>query len=136
MPPEPQKTFGKTFYTPCNILQVAFQKKSHVGWENFLKGRICTEWCTYIKKYISLRNIKKDYQEWASKFILPLWDHIYRVWTFRGTVHHEDNQGRVVHYKEEALARRMDIIWSKQEGLRERLHEFQRTPFALYRVFN
>jgi hypothetical protein len=44
MPPEPQKPFGKTFYTPWNILQVAFRKQSHVGWENFLKGRICTEW--------------------------------------------------------------------------------------------
>jgi hypothetical protein len=53
MPPEPQKLFGTTFYTPLNILQIAFQKQSHVGWENFLKGRICTEWCTYIKQHLT-----------------------------------------------------------------------------------
>jgi hypothetical protein len=41
-PPEPQKPFGTMFYTPRNILQIAFQKQSHVRWENFLKGRICT----------------------------------------------------------------------------------------------
>jgi hypothetical protein len=41
MSPEPQKPFGTMFYIPRNILQVAFQKQSHVGWENFLKGRIC-----------------------------------------------------------------------------------------------
>jgi hypothetical protein len=82
MPPEPQKPFGTTFYTPHNILQVAFRKQSHVGWENFLKGRICTEWCTYIKQYLASSNIKKEYQEWATKLILALWDHIYRVWMF------------------------------------------------------
>jgi hypothetical protein len=48
MPPESQTHFGTTFYTPRNILQVAFRKQFYVGWENFLKGRICTEWCTYI----------------------------------------------------------------------------------------
>jgi hypothetical protein len=40
MPPEQQKTLRTTFYTPRNILQVAFRKQSHVGWENFLKGII------------------------------------------------------------------------------------------------
>jgi hypothetical protein len=100
-----------------------------VGWENFPKGRICTEWCTYIKQHLASSNINKDYQEWETTLILALSDHIYRVWTFRNTVHHEDNQGQVERYKEEALARRIDIIWPKQDGLGERLHEFQRTHF-------
>jgi hypothetical protein len=46
MPPEPHKPSGTKFYTPRNILQVAFRKQWHVGWEKFLKERICTEWCT------------------------------------------------------------------------------------------
>jgi hypothetical protein len=128
-PPEPQKHFGTTFYTPRNTLKLAFRKLSHLGWENFLKGRICTEWCTYIKHHLASNNIKKDYQEWATKLILALWEHIYRVWTFRNTVYNEDNQGRVARYKEEALSRRMDIIWRKKERLRDRLHEFQLTHF-------
>jgi hypothetical protein len=76
MPPEPQKPFGTTFYTPRNILQVAFRKQLHVGWDNFLKGRICTEWWTYIKHHLASSNIKKDYQEWSTKLILVLWEHI------------------------------------------------------------
>jgi hypothetical protein len=129
MPPEPQKPFGTMFYTPRNILQVSFRKQSYVGWENFLKGRICTEWCTYIKHHLASSNIKKYYQEWSTKLILALWEHIYRVWTFWNTVHHEDNQGRVARYKEEALARIMDIIWQKKDKLMDRLHEFQSTHF-------
>jgi hypothetical protein len=129
MPPEQQKPFGTTFYTPRNILKVAFRKQSHVGWENFLKGRICTEWCTYIKHHFALSNIKKYYQEWSTKLIIALWEHIYIVWTFCNTVHHGDNQGRVASCKEEAPARRIGIIWPKKDELRDRLHEFQLTHF-------
>jgi hypothetical protein len=65
MPPEPQKKFeNTTFYTPRNMLQVEFWKQSHVGWTHFLKGKICTEWCTCIKQHLATSNIKKDYQEW------------------------------------------------------------------------
>jgi hypothetical protein len=39
IPHEPPKTFGTTFHTQHNLLQVAFRKQSHVGWENFLIGR-------------------------------------------------------------------------------------------------
>jgi hypothetical protein len=42
MHPEPQKNIVTMFHTPRNILQVAFERQSHVGWENFLKGRIYT----------------------------------------------------------------------------------------------
>jgi hypothetical protein len=48
---------------------------------------------------------------------------------FRNTVLHEDNQGRVARYKEEALERRMNNIWAKKDELRDRLHEFQSTHF-------
>jgi hypothetical protein len=44
-------------------------------------------------------------------------------------VHHEDNQGRVARYKEDTLARRMDIIWPKKDELRDRLREFHSTHF-------
>jgi hypothetical protein len=35
---EPQKPFGVTFNTPRNPLQQAFRTKSHIVWDNFLKG--------------------------------------------------------------------------------------------------
>jgi hypothetical protein len=129
MLPEPQKPFGTTVNTPRNILQVAYRNQSYVGWENFFKGRICTEWSTYFNQNLASGNIKKDYQEWSTKLILALWDHIYRVWMFWNKVHHEDNQGWVARYKEEALARRMNIVWEKKDELWDLLHEFQSTRF-------
>jgi hypothetical protein len=41
---EPQKTFRITFNTPRNLLQQAFRTQSHIGWDNFLKGRISRDW--------------------------------------------------------------------------------------------
>jgi hypothetical protein len=43
---EPQKLFGVTFNTPSNLLQQAFRTQSHIGWDNFLKGRISRDWLT------------------------------------------------------------------------------------------
>jgi hypothetical protein len=129
MSPESQKPFSTMIYTPRNILQVAFRKQSHLCWENFLKGIICIEWCAYIKHHLASSNIKKDYQEWSTKIILALWEHTYRVWTFHNTVHHKDNQGRVVRYKEDSLARRIDIIWPRKDEVGSRLHVFQLTHF-------
>jgi hypothetical protein len=37
---EPQKPFGFTFNTTRNLLQKAFRTQSHIGWDNFIKGRI------------------------------------------------------------------------------------------------
>jgi hypothetical protein len=45
---EPQKPFGVTFYTPRNLLQQSFRIHSHIGWDNFLKGRINRDWLTYV----------------------------------------------------------------------------------------
>jgi hypothetical protein len=120
IPPEPQKPFGTTFYTPRNVLQVASWKQSHVGWENFLKGRMCTEWCTYIKHHLTSINIKKDYQEWSTKLILSLWDHIYRVW-----------MSRIIRDGWRATSKRpWQEEWTsfgQKNELRYRLHEFQLT---------
>jgi hypothetical protein len=41
---EPQKPFGVTFTTSRNLLQQAFRTHSHIGWDNFLKGRISKEY--------------------------------------------------------------------------------------------
>jgi hypothetical protein len=88
-----------------------------LGWENFLKGWICTEWCVYIKWHLAMSHIKKDFQKWTMKLIIALWDHIYRVWMYSTTVYHEENQGGVARYKQKALDRRMDSIWAKKEEL-------------------
>jgi hypothetical protein len=48
---------------------------------------------------------------------------------FQNKAHLEDHQGRMARYKEEALERRMNTIWSKKDELRDRLYEFQSTHF-------
>jgi hypothetical protein len=40
MPPDPPSPFGTMFYTPINILKVAFLAQSQIGWEKILKGRL------------------------------------------------------------------------------------------------
>jgi hypothetical protein len=46
---EPQKPFGATFTTSRNLLQQAFRTQSHIGWNNFLKGRMSRDWLTYVR---------------------------------------------------------------------------------------
>jgi hypothetical protein len=46
---EPQKPFRVTFITSRNLMQQAFRTKSHIGWTNFLKGRLSRDWLTYIR---------------------------------------------------------------------------------------
>jgi hypothetical protein len=39
-------SLGATFTTSKNLLQQAFSTQSHIGWDNFLKGRISRDWLT------------------------------------------------------------------------------------------
>jgi hypothetical protein len=59
MPPEPQTLFGTTFYTPRNILQIAFRKQSHV-WvgRTFSKGEHVQN-VAHTSKITSLRAISR-----------------------------------------------------------------------------
>jgi hypothetical protein len=73
---EPQKPFGVTFNTPRNLLQQAFRTQSHIGWENFLKGRISRDWLTYVRHNEENSNGHGKSQDWSAKFIGGLWEHL------------------------------------------------------------
>jgi hypothetical protein len=100
---EQQKLFGVTFTTPRNFLQQAFRTHSHIGWDNFLKGRISRDWLTYVHYNLAHSNGHDKSKDWTAKFIGGLWDHLKRMWQFRKDIYHQDNQRNIARYKLEAL---------------------------------
>jgi hypothetical protein len=66
---EPQKPFGVTFNTPRNLLHQAFRTQSHIGWDNFLKGRISRDWLTYVRHNKEHPNGHSESKVWSEKII-------------------------------------------------------------------
>jgi hypothetical protein len=64
-------------------------------------------------------------QECITKLLMPLWEHMDRIWTYHNSIYHENTNQQVVRYKTEALGRKYEEIWEKHAGLVERLHAFQ-----------
>jgi hypothetical protein len=73
---EPRSPFGITFTTPRNLLQQAFHTQSHIGWDNFLKGKISRDWVTYVRYNKEHSNGHGKSKDWSAKFIGGLWDHL------------------------------------------------------------
>jgi hypothetical protein len=126
---ESQKPFGVTFTASRNLLQQAFRTQSHIGWDNFLKGRISRDWLTYVHYNEEDSNGDGKSKDWSAKFIGGLWDHLKCMWQFRNDIYHQDNQGNIVQYKLEALDRDMEKIWARHTELLPKLHDFQKQHF-------
>jgi hypothetical protein len=129
MPPEPSSPFGTMFHTPRNRLKVAFCAQSQIGWDNFLKGRLSRDWITCMDRHFQTNGSKLTGQEFITKLILGLWEHMDYIWTCCNNRYHENTNQQVVRYKTEALDRRYEEIWVKHAGLVERLHDFQTKDF-------
>jgi hypothetical protein len=129
MPPEPPSPFGTMFYTPRNRLKVALHAQSQIVWENFLEGRLSRDWITCMDSHFQMNGRKLSGQECITRLILGIWEHMYRIWTYRKNRYHENTTQQVARYKSEALDRRYEEIWVKHAGLVERLHDFQTKNF-------
>jgi hypothetical protein len=114
---EPQKPFGVTFNTSRNLLQQAFGTQSHIGWHNFLKGRISRDWLTYVRHNEENSNGHSVSKDWSAKFIGGLWEHLKRLWQFRNDIYHQYNEGTISRYKLEALERDMEELWARHTEL-------------------
>jgi hypothetical protein len=66
--------------------------QSHIGWYNFLKDRISREWITYIRHNEENSNGHGKSQDWSSKFIGGLWEHLKRLRQFVKDIYHQDNE--------------------------------------------
>jgi hypothetical protein len=51
MPQEPPTPFTHTFHSQKNRIKVAFRMQSHIGWENFTKGRVSREWVDIMERH-------------------------------------------------------------------------------------
>jgi hypothetical protein len=122
---EPQKPFGVTFNTPRNLLQQAFSTKSHIGWDNFLKGRIIRDWLTFVRHNEENTNSHGKSQDWSAKFIGGLSEHLKRVWQFRNDIYHQDNEGTIARYKIEAMERDMEKLRARHIELLPKLFQKQ-----------
>jgi hypothetical protein len=129
IPTEPSPPFRPTFYAPRNRLKVAFRAQSRIGWENFLKVRLSRDWISCMDHHFQSNRSKLTGQEYITKRIMSLWEHMYRLWTYRNNRYHENTHQQVARYKMEALCRRYDEIWEKHNRLIERLHNFQSKHF-------
>jgi hypothetical protein len=87
---EPQKPFGVTSNTPRNLLQQACRTQSHIGWDNFLKGRISRDWLTYVCHNMAHSNGHGKSKDWSEKFIGGLWEHLKHLWQFRNGIYHQE----------------------------------------------
>jgi hypothetical protein len=122
-PPIPQAPapLYPTLNNTRNLLCQAYRAQSAVGWENLMKEQIVRKWETYITYHTRQSQIGLPAKEWAEKLGISLWDHLHRIWTFRNGVLHEYNQGRIAHYKVEALQWNIDVVWSRYNVLQGRM---------------
>jgi hypothetical protein len=126
---EPQKPFGVTFNTPRNLLQQAFRTQSHIGWDNFRKGRIRRDWLTYVRQNEAHSNGHGKSKNWSAKNIGRLWEHLKHLWQFRNDIYHQDNEGTIARYKLEALESEMEKLWTRYIELLPQLWDFQKQNF-------
>jgi hypothetical protein len=88
------------------ILNNAAATQSHIGWPNFLKGRLSKEWAKLWMKSMGVPTAKAC----DRALIQALWGHIYRLWCFSNTEDHKNDNRSIAQYKQEAL----DIKTSQQ----------------------
>jgi hypothetical protein len=81
------------------ILNNAAATQSHIGWSNFLKGRLSNEWAKLWIKYMGLPMAKAC----ERALIQALLDHIYRLWSVHNTEDHKNDNRAVSQYKQQAL---------------------------------
>jgi hypothetical protein len=126
---EPHKPFGVTFTTSRNLLQQAFRTQSHIGWDDFLKGRISRDWLTYVRYNEAHSNGHGKSKDCSAKFIGGIWDHLKCIWQFWNDIYNHDNQGNIARYKLEALDRDMEKMWARHTEILPKLHDFLKQHF-------
>ena len=76
---------------------VAAMIQDEIGWENFLFGRIATEWRRIQAEHYRDTSSKRTVKRWASGLVLHLLAICHGVWMSRnGVVHARDESGRLL----------------------------------------
>jgi hypothetical protein len=86
----PTTPFSETWNTEINALKSAYHAQSKIGWENLVKVRIAQEWIQLMENHYADQGYKLKAGDWAHKFSGALWEHTQRVWKFRKSIYHAD----------------------------------------------
>jgi hypothetical protein len=108
----------------------AFKEQSKIGWINVLKGRLSTRWQGFVAAHLKATKSHLKADEWAAKFVAALWEHTLRIWQYRNSAFHVDNETQTKRYKLEALGRNKSQVRERFASLQDRLHDYQATHFA------
>jgi hypothetical protein len=67
-----------------------------IGWPFFLKGRISNKWAKLWTKSMGAQTVKAC----ERALIQALWDHTYRLWTFRNNEDHKQDNHNIAQFKQ------------------------------------
>jgi hypothetical protein len=98
--------------------------QSHIGWENFTKGRVSREWVEIMEWHYKNEGLKLTGTECVMTLIMALWDSLQLIWTYRNTRFHKKENETVARNKREEMDRRIHTIWEKQETVRDNMLPF------------
>jgi hypothetical protein len=95
----PTPPFGPSLRANHVILNNSAVTQSYIGWPNFLKGSLSNEWAKLWIKSMGLPMANAC----ERALIQALWDHIYRLWSFRNTEDRKNDNLSIAQYKQQAL---------------------------------
>jgi hypothetical protein len=89
----PTTPFSATWSIERNALKSAYHAQSKIGWDNLVKGSIAQEWFQFMETHYANQGYTLKARDWAPTFIGALWEHTQRVWKFRNSIYHADQNG-------------------------------------------
>jgi hypothetical protein len=121
--------FLVTWNIEINAWKSAHDAQSKIGWENVVKGRIAQEWIQFMEIHYRNQGYKNKASDWAPKSSGALWEHTQRVWKFRNSIYHADQNGQIARCRREDQQRQLDKIWARHLELQGRLRQDQLLHF-------
>jgi len=79
-------------------IQQAFELQSEIGWDEFLRGRICTDWGKIVHQYYRNMNLGayRNQSTWETRIISTTWRIFLSTWQKRNELLHgaDDTENR------------------------------------------
>jgi hypothetical protein len=110
---------------PPKILIDAYKEQKHIGWDQFMKGRLTIKWGEAYNKYRSEEKINKKYltaEKWGKDIIVVSWKFVMDIWKNRNENEHGDEATKVEKQKKK-LVEKIKWLQKKNTDLNESYHE-------------
>ena len=95
--PPPTYQYHPTDHAP---IQAAFELQCEIGWDEFLRGRICSQWGTIMQSYYRRMNLPphRNGMAWEVRVISSTWQIFFNTWQTRNGLLHgaTDNENRQI----------------------------------------